>query len=334
MKNATGVRLKPPAAVEKIARALLYEGYLLYPYRRSALKNRHRWNFGVLYPANSDLVTAGVGLDRMQIECLVVPGPCGAIGVTVRFLQLGLKKSLANNEWDDAWHEALEREVTHPDLELASLDPGTVEVPFVFDPSQDAHGSPAIQDGSVLRQEIVHGVISVRAERLQDELCKLSMQIRNVTACDSVCGAERDRALMKALVSTHVILQVSDGEFISLLEPPDIYREAAAECHNIGAWPVLAGAEGERNCMLASPIILYDYPKIAPESPGDLFDGTEIDKLLTLRILTLTEEEKQEIHRGDFHVREIRARSEALPGDQLLKMHGAVRGLKAIKEVK
>jgi len=37
-------------AVQKIADAVLYEGHLLYPYRASALKNRKRWNFGVLVP--------------------------------------------------------------------------------------------------------------------------------------------------------------------------------------------------------------------------------------------------------------------------------------------
>ncbi len=37
-------------AVEKIAAAVLYEGYILYPYRPTAIKNRQRWNFGTLYP--------------------------------------------------------------------------------------------------------------------------------------------------------------------------------------------------------------------------------------------------------------------------------------------
>ena len=36
--------------VEKIAAAILYEGYILYPYRPTAIKNRQRWNFGTLYP--------------------------------------------------------------------------------------------------------------------------------------------------------------------------------------------------------------------------------------------------------------------------------------------
>ena len=95
-------------------------------------------------------------------------------------------------------------------------------------------------------------------------------------------------------------LAFRDGAFLSLLDPPEEYRvtrQTIAETSR--TWPVLAGREGERNLMLSSPIILYDYPQIAPESAGDLFDGTEIDEILTLRVLTLSEEEKREVRQGD-----------------------------------
>ena len=75
---------------------------------------------------------------------------------------------------------------------------------------------------------------------------------------------------------------MQDGEFVSLLEPPPQFESAAAACRNVGTWPVLAGEGGRRDTMLSSPIILYDYPQIAPESPGDLFDGTEIDEILVV----------------------------------------------------
>ena len=80
--------------------------------------------------------------------------------------------------------------------------------------------------------------------------------------------------------------------------------------------------------MLSSPIILYDYPQIAPESPGALFDGTEIDEILTLRIMTLTDEEKREMRTVDERAREILERTENMPPDQLMKIHGVLRGLK------
>jgi hydrogenase maturation protease len=95
---------------------------------------------------------------------------------------------------------------------------------------------------------------------------------------------------------------------------------------------VLVGEPGQRDTPLASPIILYDYPQIAPESAGDLFDGTEIDEILSLRILTLTDEEKQEIRESDERARQILERTESMPAEQFMKLHGAVRGMRPIKE--
>jgi hypothetical protein len=134
--------------------------------------------------------------------------------------------------------------------------------------------------------------------------------------------------LMRSMISTHTILTIRGGEFVSLIDPPEEFSEAAAECRNIGTWPVLAGADGELDVMLSSPVILYDYPQVAPESPGDLFDATEIDEILTLRILTLSEEERTEIYGSGGRAREILERSETLAPEQLLKLHGAWRGLK------
>jgi hypothetical protein len=96
----------------------------------------------------------------------------------------------------------------------------------------------------------------------------------------------------------------------------------AAECQNTGVWPVLVGEPGDRSVVLGSPIILYDYPQIAPESKGDLFDGTEIDEILTLRILTLTDEEKQELRKCDERARRMLERIESAPGEDLLDLHG------------
>jgi len=138
----------------------------------------------------------------------------------------------------------------------------------------------------------------------------------------------REEALMQSLLSAHTILNVSGGEFISLLDPPTSLKEIVSGCNNVGAWPVMAGEEGQRDTMLSSPIILYDYPQIAPESPGDLFDGTEIDEILALRILTLTEEEKREMKHADEHARQILERTEAVPAEHFMKLHGVLRALR------
>jgi hypothetical protein len=136
---------------------------------------------------------------------------------------------------------------------------------------------------------------------------------------------------MRSLVSAHTLLGVYDGEFISLLEPPDDLKDLARSCQNMGTWPVLVGAPGERDTMLSSPIILYDYPQIAPESPGDLFDGTEIDEILALRIMTMTEDEKREMRNTDARARQILERTESLPAEQLRKLHGTLRDMRALK---
>ncbi len=138
----------------------------------------------------------------------------------------------------------------------------------------------------------------------------------------------RDAALLQYFVSAHKILTLRGGEFVSLIDPPEVCREAAATCQNVGTWPVLAGEEGQRDVMLSSPIILYDYPQIAPESAGDLCDGTEIDEILSLRILTLTDEEKREMRQSDERGRRILERTETLPEEQWMKLHGVLRGLR------
>jgi hypothetical protein len=109
---------------------------------------------------------------------------------------------------------------------------------------------------------------------------------------------------------THAILRTRRGRFISAREPE------AAGCENVGTWPVLVGDDA----ILSSPIILDDNPRIAPESPGDLFDGGEIDGLLTLNILALTDDEKAEM-REDPRTRAILERTESLTREQLLALH-------------
>src|SRR5262249_13239472 len=135
---------------------------------------------------------------------------------------------------------------------------------------------------------------------------------------------------LRALVSTHAILGVAGGEFVSLTDPPRRWREAAAACRNVGVWPVLVGEADQKDTMLASPIILPDYSQVAPESAGDYFDGTEIDEMLALRIMTLTDAEKGEMAAVDGKARALLERVEGMTREQLLGLHGAVRGLRPV----
>ena len=275
--------------VSKIADAVLYEGYILYPYRASAVKNQQRFNFGVLYPREYGEAW------EMQTECLVEGPASASVEVKVRFLQMTAVKD---------WQEGLTREVNMP----LSAFSAPVRQPFSFDAS-----------------EKIEGELELRTVRLEQDLFRVTLIIRNLAGMES---ASRGQVLLRSMVSVHSILHCEGGEFVSLLDPPERFRSAVAECYNIGAWPVLAGDEGQKDLMLSSPIILYDYPQIAPESPGDLCDGLEIDEILALRILTMTDAEKEEVRNGDDRARQILERTEMLPPEHFQKLHGALRGLK------
>jgi hydrogenase maturation protease len=166
------------------------------------------------------------------------------------------------------------------------------------------------------------GAVTLTAREVLPGLCQLTVTVENLTA--GVTGQDLDRALDRALLSTHTLLRVTDGNFVSLLDPPESYRAAAASCRNVGAWPVLIGPEPGR-MMLAAPIVLYDYPQVAPESPGDLFDATEIDELLSLRIQTLTAAEKREMSATSEQARAVLERTDSLTENQLLQLHGRLR---------
>jgi hypothetical protein len=292
--------------VEDIASAVLYEGYLLYPYRASALKNQQRWNFGVLYPRAYAEQQSGADAWRNRTECLVRASSDAKLSVRVRFLQLGCQADVGQ-AFSPA-NPAQERDIALLSLRLSEIE---------------------AQPNHLQITQPVQALIETQATLIDRDLYKIRISISNTSSCNS---ATRDEALTQSLLSAHSIIGIEGGEFVSLLDPPDELRDFASACQNIGTWPVLVGEDGQRDAMLSSPIILYDYPKIAPESPGALFDGTEIDEILTLRILTLTDDEKREISRSDERARQILERTESMPAEQFMKMHGVVRCLREVQE--
>jgi hypothetical protein len=292
--------------VEEIANAVLYEGYVLYPYRASAVKNRRRWNFGVVAPPGSDDPSS------MQTECVVQGEPRAPLAVRVRFLQLVERSDGSDSQ---PWQEAVEREV-HSDTELGS---GSQWHAFQFPAGEDV-------DGRVVRlREAIDGEVEIETRQVRDHTYTVRVRIRNVSAG---AKAERGETLLRSLISTNTILNTTGAAFVSLIDPPEEFRSIVANCANDRSWPVLVGEEGETDTMLSSPIILYDYPRIAPESPGALFDGTEIDEILTLRIMTMTDAEKSEMRELDDRTRQLLERTESLPPEHLMKLHGTLRGLK------
>jgi hydrogenase maturation protease len=235
-----------------------------------------------------------------------------SLDVRISFLQL-LPTQHADELTDPslAWDEAVERTSEHAGLRLSDL---------IVSPL------PLMIEIENLRIEL-----SISAEMLQDGACKLRLEVQNTSPLPSGAEAKREEALPLSFVSAHLLLGITGGEFVSLLDPAPAYREAVAVCCNTGVFPVLVGEEPDRRMMFCSPIILYDYPKIAPESEGDFFDGTEMDEMLTLRVLTLTDAEKQEMRSGDPRARKILERTESLTSDAMLKAHGVIRGLREIR---
>jgi hypothetical protein len=318
--------------VEKIAAAILYEGYILYPYRPTAIKNRRRWNFGTLYPRVYAETQRPQEPFRLLAECLVVPEANASLDLKISFLQLVPQRQTSSEnpgELSDpslAWDEAVERTSEHQNLLLSDLIAAPLRLTLQIDAAE-------LPDGRSGDQALgLQAILTISCEVLQEGACKLRLQLENASPLISGDQAKRDEALPRSFVSAHVLLGINSGEFVSLFDPPETYRGSTVACHNVGVFPVLAGEEPDRTMMLCSPIILYDYPKIAPESEGDFFDGTEMDEMLTLRVLTLTDTEKQEMRDGDPRARRILERTESLTAESMLKAHGVIRGLREIGE--
>jgi hydrogenase maturation protease len=345
--------------VQQIADAVLYEGYMLYPYRPSSIKNQRRWNFGVLCPLSYCELNPGSESSSMQTECLLTADSKTRLTVKVRFLQI-VQRSVGRLDRADGdgpepegdvlefvdhleldgrvyrpWQEAVERELTYESLEPASLC-SAPSLEFSFFEGDSLEGLQDTQQrrkGVIMRQwQTLSGTVQIRTRTCRHDIVRLTVRVENQSHFDSAVPDDfsgREGVLPSSLVSAHVILGVENGEFLSLLDPPAEMEDLAAQCENKGAWPVLAGEDAA--AMLASPIILYDYPAIAPESAGNLFDATEIDEILSLRILTLTEQEKREMRESDDRARELLERTESMPDEQFIKLHGVLRGLGPIK---
>jgi hydrogenase maturation protease len=316
-------------AAARIAETVLYEGYLLWPYRRSALKNQARWTFGAVFPPAwsarhpDDAAT-------MRTQCLLQTDGEVDVDVQVRFLQVvdrrvaeatpaGLRfaeELEVAGERLLAWEEATEREV------VTSIADGGA---LIHVPAGEAQERVAGGAGVIERSwEALLGQVHVRSEQMGPALHGLTVTVANTSSWQ---GDERRHALRRAFVSTHTVLHARRGAFVSLMAPPDELAGAATACTNDGTYPVLVGEPGDRTTMLSSPIILYDHPEIAPESPGDLFDATEIDGLLILSVLSLSEEEQREARASDPRAREILDRCAGLSQEELLRLNGTIREL-------
>jgi len=322
----------------RVADAVLYEGYVLYPYRASATKNQVRWQFGVLAPrpfAEAD----GAEQWAQQTEVIAEFGLAASVDVRVRFLQVQARTVEAGDgdgfvpvaeldvdgrRWA-TWEEAVEQTVDVIGVDLASI--GSSETPFTIPDFREVEELGSA--GRVVRERwAIDGVVRLTVEDVPGPypLTRLQVQVENLTEWGER-GQRREEAMRRSLVGVHVLLHADDGSFLSSLDPPEFARGAVASCTNRNAFPVLIGDEGDDTTVLSSPIILYDRPEVAAESPGDMCDATEIDEILALRVLTLTDDEKLQARATDPRAAAIVDRVDDFAPEIFERLHGAIRSL-------
>jgi hypothetical protein len=342
-----------PAHLEharRVADAVLYEGYLLYPYRQSAQKNQARFQFGVLMPP------AYAAFDpsepsASQTECLADCPAAAQVLVLVRFLQVQHRRVLAAGSGGlrevsaldvdgvqyTSWDEAAEREqsVAVPVAELLAADR---DVEFHCDAGESAeeiHSADGHPAGRLVRDWAgLDGVISLHAERVAGpfQALKIRLRVTNATMPQTALRTRED-GLRHALVAAHCMLGIPGGRFVSMTDPPQWAAPEVAACANTGTWPVLAGPRDCAELMLSAPVILSDHPEIAAESAGEMFDATEIDEILTLRTLALTDTEKQQARATDGRAAALLDRLDGMPAEMLDRLHGAIRYLRSVPGV-
>ncbi|MGI8868689.1 MAG: hypothetical protein ACR2F6_07515 [Mycobacteriales bacterium] len=335
-----------------VADAVLYEGYLLYPYRASSSKNQSRWQFGVIGPPGA--AERGIGEDAAMGSQFVVRvcdrSTPAVVAVGVRFLQLQSRSAqqadgadgfidVAELVVDDrrwlTWDEAVEREITRgpwrvDELGIERVDPVDAPAGEEIEPILDEAGT---RGGQLVRaHREVRAQLHVRAEPIEGnpDLFRLCLSIENRTPD---AAASKESAIAASLIGAHMLVSIENGEFASMTDPPLDAVDAVARCVQHRSWPVLAGPEGDRSVMLVTPIILADHPEIAPQSSGSLFDSTEIDEILTLRVMTLTEEEKAAARATDPRAAEIIERCDAMSPEAMQQLHGVLRDPHALDVV-
>ncbi len=335
-------------AARAVADAVLYEGYVLYPYRASSRKNQARFQWGVLTPRG---FSEAEGSERWstRTECMAEPGTGAVLSVRVRCLQAQRRRCERRTDFSarptdasfepvDAldvdgvvhvgWDEAVEQVVDIPACPLPLLE-GTGHVaPFSFAAAVETELIRDRRDTVVGRfartRARVSGVVSIDAMRPDPALpfVKIVVTVENTTPW-SGGGLHRDDAMAQSLIAVHTMLALDEGRFVSLLDPPAGVGEVAATCRSEGSYPVLIGEDDD--VVLSSPIILYDHPAVAPQSPGDLYDSLEIDEILALRVMTLTDEEKSEARGTDPRAAAIIDRCDAMSSETLSALHGQMQ---------
>jgi hypothetical protein len=319
-----------------IADAVLYEGYLLYPYRASSAKNQSRWQFGVLGPPGA--AEAAFGEDDTLSAQFLIDGDA-TITLVVRFLHLqrrAVERCTDDGRYEPVdeltgtgsswltWDEAVESELTFGPLDLGgSGQSDTFQVA-----AQSASAIEEVDGGRLIRsRRALHGRLTVTSEPSEEArgLWRVTTVLRNTSKLTDEVASDKDAVIAASMIGTHLIVDVAGGQLVSLLDPPDSAAAAVTRCRQHRCFPVLAGPPGDHALLLISPIILYDHPEIAEQSEGALYDSTEIDEILTLRVMTMTDEEKAQARATDPLAAQIIDRCDAMSPEAMQRLHGVLR---------
>jgi hypothetical protein len=240
--------------VRQIADELLYQGYQLWPYDSRSIGDEQRRIFGCVLPRHWSQAHPP---ERSTIgtECLV-DGTGARVEVRARFLQVVQRQVLdsqgaqvaelvCRGEQYRTGEEATEREVTAP---------GSFTFPA-------GYAREPLQGGALVRRwRRLDGRLDVSLEPPGSGPRRLSVSVINLTAWH---GTAQSDALESSFCRVHLSLTVVYGAFMSPLDP------RAACCHHDQLWPVLIGEAPDRSSILASGIMLEQYPSVAAARPSD-----------------------------------------------------------------
>ncbi|HEX4010526.1 MAG TPA: hypothetical protein VHX62_10980 [Solirubrobacteraceae bacterium] len=274
--------------LEALIESLLWEGYALYPYTPGAAKNATPTPFGIVYPPVY-AATLSSTFDHLTLGCVLEAAPDAILRAEVRFLTPAGER-----------HQARAHRIELP----GTMAGGLGDEPAAKRVTLDAGGpeAPPLSIAIALSARPLPGTAREYA---------VDLRVENRTLVSS--GLDRAGALRRSLISTHPILRVTGGRFISALDRP---------CGSVNTFPVLAAADDD--AMVGAAIVLPDHPQIAPESRGGLFDSTEIEEALLLHVQALSDGERAEIERQDPAVREMIARAAAATPQDIIALHGRV----------
>ncbi len=321
--------------VRTVADAVLYEGYLLYPYRATSDRNHARWQFGVVGPPGA--ADAGFGEDHRLSAQFLVRDATG-LTLVVRFLHLQHRSVQRRTPGGE--HVTVDELVTPSGTWLTWDEAVEAEYPFgplpVIQSSCGGGGSPREWTMPIAADAATHSLdldggrlVRTRCEVLGQLLARVDsdgpLDRVSVTLANTGAAATgKQDAISRSMIGAHVIA-ASDGTFESLLEPSPDTADAAGRCRQHRCFPVLAGPSDRRDLMLVSPIILYDHPEIAEQSRGALYDACEIDEILTLRVMTMTETEKAQARATDPLAARIIDQCDGMSPEEMLNLHGVLR---------